>query len=267
MREMFECAVLQAPDQAGVGASDGGGRIKLHVYDLALAAAPASVPNGVAPDTTGLIALSALALQRYDACLLYIEPANLPWARIALSRARPVLRTPLLALVREVKAAALADLLALGVKDFVRVPVCSEELRARLLHLPGRAQLQEPAAAYGAAPLPASIVPRAPSSRSQRSCGVDIAAYEADEPFRQAKARVVSGFERAYLRQALARHDGNVARAARAANKHRRAFWALMHKHAIDAKTYRAAAAAAAGEHDGEHDAQPAGGGSRHRAG
>lgn len=263
MREMFECAVLQAPDQAGVGAIDGGGRIKLHVYDLGLAARPTDAANGAAPDTTGLIASAALALQRYDACLLYIEPANLPWARIALSRARPVLRTPLLALVREVKAPALADLLALGVKDFVRVPVCSEELRARLLHLPGRSQLQEPASAYGAAPLAASIAPRAPSPRSQR-CGVDIASYEPNEPFRQAKARIVSGFERAYLRQALARHDGNVARAARAANKHRRAFWALMHKHAIDAKTYRAAAA---GEYGGEHDVQPAAGRSRHRAG
>jgi len=262
MREMFECAVLQAPDQAGVGAIDGGGRIKLHVYDLGLAAAP-----GVAPDTTGLIAASALALQRYDACLLYIEPANLSWVRIALSRARPVLRTPVLALVREVRAAALADLLALGVKDFLRVPVCSEELRARLLHLPGRAQLQEPTSAYGAAPLAASTAPRAPSPRSQRSCGIDIASYEPDEPFRLAKARIVSGFERAYLRQALARHDGNVARAARAANKHRRAFWALMHKHAIDARTYRAAAVAAASEHDGEHQAQPAAGRSRLRTG
>jgi hypothetical protein len=241
MREMFECAVLQAPGQAGVGPIDGGGRVKLHVYDLGRAAASGAAEDGVAPDTTGLIAASALALQRYDACLLYIEPANLPWVRIALSRARPVLRTPVLALVREVRAAALADLLALGVKDFVRVPVCSEELRARLLHLPGRSQLQEPAAAYGAA----SIVPRAPAPRPQRSCGVDIASYAPDEPFRQAKARIVSGFERAYLRQALARHDGNVARAARAANKHRRAFWALMHKHDIDAKTYRAAAAAA----------------------
>ncbi|MGN6581529.1 MAG: helix-turn-helix domain-containing protein [Bordetella sp.] len=261
MREMFECAVLQVPDQVGIGPFDGGGRIKLHVYDLGQAAAAAGTENGIASDTTGLIALSALALQRYDACLLYIEPANLPWVRIALSRARSVLRTPLLALVREVRAAAMADLLALGVKDFVRVPVCSEELRARLLHLPGRAQLQEPTSAYGATPLSAS---RTSSPRPQRSCGIDIASYEPDEPFRQAKARIVSGFERAYLRQALARHDGNVARAARAANKHRRAFWALMHKHAIDAKAYRGAAPS---EHEADHDALPTAGRSRHRVG
>jgi hypothetical protein len=40
-----------------------------------------------------------------------------------------------------------------------------------------------------------------------------------------------------------------------------------MHKHAIDAKTYRAAAEATASEYDGGHGAQPAAGRSRHRAG
>ena len=238
MREVFECAVLQAPDQAGPGLIDGGDRLKLHAYGLGgttAAGEPAS-------DTTGLIAASALALQRYDACLLYVEPANLPWVRIALSRARSVLRTPVLALVHGVKAAALADLLVLGVADFVRMPICSEELRARLMRLSGRTLLQEPRPAYGAAPPSAAAVPPMPP-RSSRSASVDIASYEPDEPFRQAKARIVSKFERAYLSQSLRRHDGNVARAARAASKHRRAFWALMHKHDIDAKSYRAAAA------------------------
>ena len=60
-----------------------------------------------------------------------------------------------------------------------------------------------------------------------------------DEPFRQAKSRVVAQFEQDYLRLALSRHAGNVARAARASDKHRRAFWALMRKHGIDAATFR----------------------------
>ena len=34
MREVFECAVLQAPDQAGPGLIDGGDRLKLHAYGL-----------------------------------------------------------------------------------------------------------------------------------------------------------------------------------------------------------------------------------------
>ncbi|HEY0296187.1 MAG TPA: helix-turn-helix domain-containing protein [Bordetella sp.] len=237
MREVFECALLQAP-----GLAESGDRLRLQVYDLG-EAVRAGREGGAAPDTTGLIASAALALQRYDACLLYVEPANLPWARIALARARPVLRTPVLALVRDVKAAALADLLALGVADFVRMPMCPEELRARLMRLAGRTLLREPGQAYGAAPSSAAAAaPRAARPRLQRS-GVNIALYDPDEPFRQAKARIVSGFERAYLCHALQRHEGNVAQAARASNKHRRAFWALMHKHAIDARAYRSAVA------------------------
>ncbi|MNT65464.1 Bacterial regulatory protein, Fis family [compost metagenome] len=53
---------------------------------------------------------------------------------------------------------------------------------------------------------------------------------------------MVDGFEREYIRHALSRHGGNVAQAARACAKHRRAFWALMRKHGIDAAPYRQAA-------------------------
>jgi DNA-binding NtrC family response regulator len=53
---------------------------------------------------------------------------------------------------------------------------------------------------------------------------------------------VVDGFERDYICRALSRHGGNVAQAARACAKHRRAFWALMQKHGIEAAPYRHAA-------------------------
>jgi len=72
----------------------------------------------------------------------------------------------------------------------------------------------------------------------------------APETFRAAKAQVVNGFEREYIRHALSRHGGNVAQAARACSKHRRAFWALMRKHGIEAAPYRQAALAAARMHD-----------------
>ncbi|KOF53858.1 hypothetical protein AD428_10635, partial [Achromobacter sp. DMS1] len=78
--------------------------------------------------------------------------------------------------------------------------------------------------------LPESAPPRRPPRHAQ-------------EPFRQAKARVVNGFECEYLHRALSRHGGNVAQAARASSKHRRAFWALMRKHGIQAAPYRQAAA------------------------
>jgi transcriptional regulator with GAF, ATPase, and Fis domain len=54
-------------------------------------------------------------------------------------------------------------------------------------------------------------------------------------PFREAKREMVEGFERAYLQDALRQSRGNIARAARASGKPRRAFFELMRKHGIRA--------------------------------
>ena len=51
--------------------------------------------------------------------------------------------------------------------------------------------------------------------------------------FKAIKARVVEDFERSYLEQLLAEHDGNITQAARAADKNRRALWELLRKHQI----------------------------------
>jgi DNA-binding NtrC family response regulator len=59
----------------------------------------------------------------------------------------------------------------------------------------------------------------------------------AAETFRGAKARIVGQFERDYLQEMLMRHNGNISRAARAAGKNRRAFYALMQKHKIMLRT------------------------------
>jgi two-component system response regulator GlrR len=58
--------------------------------------------------------------------------------------------------------------------------------------------------------------------------------------FQQAKADAVARFEAAYVRELLATHRGNISRAARAADKNRRAFWELIRKHGIDASSFRA---------------------------
>jgi DNA-binding NtrC family response regulator len=63
------------------------------------------------------------------------------------------------------------------------------------------------------------------------------------EPFRMAKARIVTEFERHYVSEMLSQHRGNISQAARAARKNRRAFWQLMRKHEIAADVYRASAA------------------------
>lgn len=53
------------------------------------------------------------------------------------------------------------------------------------------------------------------------------------ESFNQLKARVIADFERTYLRTSLEKHRGNIGQAARAAQKNRRVFFQLMHKHHI----------------------------------
>jgi two-component system, NtrC family, response regulator GlrR len=71
--------------------------------------------------------------------------------------------------------------------------------------------------------------------RSRRS-----AARPAAEGFQQAKARAVAEFEAAYIRDLLLLHQGNISRAAKSAEKNRRAFWELIRKHGIDAESFRA---------------------------
>jgi len=61
------------------------------------------------------------------------------------------------------------------------------------------------------------------------------------ESFQRAKARVVTRFEADYIRGLLLAHQGNISRAAKAADKNRRAFWELIRKHGIDARGFRPA--------------------------
>jgi len=52
---------------------------------------------------------------------------------------------------------------------------------------------------------------------------------------------VIEEFERAYLSELLATHQGNISKAARAARKERRAFQRLLHKHGLDRRVFTAA--------------------------
>jgi DNA-binding NtrC family response regulator len=73
---------------------------------------------------------------------------------------------------------------------------------------------------------------------------LQLAAEQVQFPasFREAKAQMVSEFEREYIVRMLGSCDGNVSEAARAAGKNRRAFWELMRKHRIDIRGLRDAA-------------------------
>ena len=69
----------------------------------------------------------------------------------------------------------------------------------------------------------------------------DLGLPTADEveSFHQAKAKVITQFERDYIQGLLVAYQGNIARAARAAQKNRRAFWQLLRKHHIDAQRFK----------------------------
>ena len=59
--------------------------------------------------------------------------------------------------------------------------------------------------------------------------------------FQDMKAKVIEEFERAYLSDLLAVHQGNISKAARAAKKERRAFQRLLMKHGLDRRVFTAA--------------------------
>jgi DNA-binding NtrC family response regulator len=62
------------------------------------------------------------------------------------------------------------------------------------------------------------------------------------EAFKEAKAKIVAQFEKSYIQGLLVAFEGNITRAARAANKNRRAFWQLIRKYRIDVQSFKAGA-------------------------
>ncbi|WP_332612470.1 helix-turn-helix domain-containing protein [Achromobacter sp. ESBL13] len=280
MRQVLDCGVLLAPGHEAAMRDwvarhqSGLPRVRLHLVPMD--ATPAATRTSAAQPTAGYIAAPpadgapdvqvlarmAVALRRYDSCVLPVAPWSVAWARTALSMAGADLTTPLLLLMDDMKAPAIEDLLGLGATDFMAQPACLESMRVRLGRLcrpvAGRlspwqqqrvSQVQESAANYLAPGDGAGLPPHAPRPRvapdvlEQGLASLrDPRRLPAHEAFRLAKSRVVAGFERDYIHHALSRHGGNVAQAARASAKHRRAFWALMRKHGIDAAPFRRAA-------------------------
>jgi len=256
----------------------------------------------VAEDVGTALEAIRTPLQTAHLCLLPVCADNLSWVRTLLGRVAESLFVPVIAITSGLKAAALRDLFALRVADFIRASGCPDELRVRVERVLMQArttQLHTLSQSLGSAmPAPATRgladaapdrepcnrtiyayamgrlvspsvrrVAQAQTSLSRyrhsspmpgkhsypqpslaQSPGMDLEVFAAataarcalrDEPFKQAKGRVVQGFEKAYLSAVLGRYGGNITQAARAANKHRRAFWELVRKHHIDISQYR----------------------------
>ncbi len=61
------------------------------------------------------------------------------------------------------------------------------------------------------------------------------------ESLQEAKSREIALFEKNYIQELLRSCSGNITKAARMAQKNRRAFWQLMQKHQIDASSFKPA--------------------------
>lgn len=57
--------------------------------------------------------------------------------------------------------------------------------------------------------------------------------------FKEAKAEFINRFEKNYIKGLLCAHHGNITKAARGAQKNRRAFWQLIRKHQINVQTFK----------------------------
>lgn len=249
MKESIDCAVLMLPQHTvwmqefmqGCGAVRG--RLTLHALGMDGTRWQASKASLDAVWPADTLRRTVLQLKRYDACLLPVTLETLGWTRLALAHARETLETPLIGISRDLKAVGLQDLLALGMADFLRDPVCPEELKIRLAQL-GACPPAGPAPDAAGCLLghPAPTRKRVPPGRIDKMVQ-ELLAPSSGEPFRTAKARLVTEFEKHYISSLLTHHHGNISQAAKAAHKNRRAFWELMRKHEIAADRYRERAA------------------------
>lgn len=250
MRFHIDCALLAANNDWAehlIKSSEPCERLRLQVLPL---------PDSSLEHSYLFLQRQVSVLQRYDACLLPISTANLVWVRRALSACAGQLKVPVIGLTHQLKAAALSDLYALGLSDYLRAPLCLQDLRARIykIRLSTMQLVQEVGAgtlqygsAYDYARTPQPRVQALgehhgrPEDSSLDAYAQSVAYRYATEhaSFKEAKGHVVARFERAYLCAVLDRHRGNIAQSARFAQKHRRAFWGLMRKHQIDADKFR----------------------------
>jgi len=202
------------------------------------------------PDPSVLSNLSQ-RLQRFDFILLPVSQDSLVWSRMLLQQTHTSLLPPVVALTREIHPVAMYDLVCLGVADFAFEPDNIEELRVRLLMIMRHAN--EKQLLDGLMPPLLQDKIRGDTHRiinSAKSASKSITPVFGAETcckelanqaksYKEAKSVVVAHFEQFYITNALFRCGGNIAMAARASEKHRRAFWALMQKHGIKADSFK----------------------------
>ena len=273
MRNHFECALFCPPALESMFQSIAGthakGRFTVHhISDR--------IGVGIEPGPDALARL-ALVLQRYDACLVPVDVMHLSWFRSALLAARDRISTPIICISIDLAAGALNDLFEIDLSEFVRAPLCIEELRTRvsqILEMRSRSHrtsltlntttlaLEEPLEprCSVASFTPARQSPILHRTRSVSRRGIHVCEELADQcgPYIDAFAAMVVASESeklrsyknskqqfwgrytcSYIHEQLRVCRGNVTKAATRAGKNRRAFSALMRLYGIDPAPYR----------------------------
>jgi len=99
------------------------------------------------------LAQASIGLRRYDLLLLPVSMETIAWTRQALAAIPRGPFVPILGIFKDMRSAATQDLLEMGIADFIRLPICPEECRARILHtvsaVPRPGSLREPSLTYG----------------------------------------------------------------------------------------------------------------------
>lgn len=237
MKPINECVLLLDQDSAWAQTFAGNYKqLRVHALSFESLLQGATAEQGLRHLATNLL--------YYDLAIVVVSPNNVAWVRSQLYYARRYLRTPVLALVKDLQPIAIQDVLDVGAVDFImdyrfntefliRVKILQQRLH-KLLNRPEQAPPEES--------LPLHTETHEPSSLEAYTAALATRYAMHSQPFQQAKKTVVQRFEKAYIRAILVRNQGNITRAARSAQKHRRSFWELMRKHNIDAEIYRVSA-------------------------
>jgi len=161
MRQQIDCAVLVLaahqrwmPEVLKI-AEPAFSRIRIHALEWEAGHHLETEPDEPVSLPIETIAQSAVGLRRYDIVLMSVSMETLTWTRQALGAIPRGPFIPMVGIFKDLRSAAIQDLLELGMRDFVRIPICPEELRARVLstvaNVPRPGSLREPEPGYGQA--------------------------------------------------------------------------------------------------------------------
>lgn len=266
MRNHFECALFCPPELAAqfqnLQGTHAKGRLVIHCIADRLPS-----PDGLAIDALSRL---SLVLQRYDVCLVPVDVAHLSWFRSAMLAAKDALVTPVVCVSVDLAAGALHDLYNVELAEFIRAPLCLDELRVRVAQmLEYRSRMPRVPALAVHEPVE-SVAARKPFTRARVSplavktsrpvrgvnvcddlgdqCGPYIDAFAAMvvasensqlRSYKNSKQQFWTRYTCSYIHEQLRLCRGNVTRAASRAGKNRRAFSALMRLYGIDPAPYR----------------------------